>query len=186
MSISHPLDTIKTGQRARVFIPLLLGTLAVGAVLGAVNEPLRTSAAPSGIISYEFSNTVAGARAILESWDPAARVYAGFSLGLDYLYMVLYSTTIALACLWAASVLSMRGWPLASVGAWLAWGQWAAALLDAVENTALWILLVGPVTDPWPAVAALCAAPKFVLVFAGLLYALLGVAARFLSPRPAR
>ena len=181
MSISHPLGTIKTGQRARVFIPLLLATVGVGTVLSEVNQILETPAAPYGIISYEFSTTVEGARAILESWDPPERVYAGFSLGLDYLYMVLYSTTIALACLWAGSVLAVRVWPLASLGAWLAWGQWAAALLDAVENAALWIIMMGPIADPWPAVAAGCAAPKFVLVFAGVLYVLLGVAARGLA-----
>jgi hypothetical protein len=178
MTISYSFSTVETGRRARVFVPLLLGTLAVGAALGAVNRPLQTTAAPDGIISYEFSWSVEGATAILESWDATARVYAGFSLGLDYLYMCLYSTTIALACLWAGGVLGTRGWALASAGAWLALGQWLAALFDAVENAALWILLLGPVSEPWPAVAALCAIPKFALVFLGLLYALLGVAAR--------
>ena len=183
MSIPHPLRIVKTGQRARVFVPLLLGTLAVGAVLRSVDEPLRTAAAPSGIVSFEFAASVEGARAILASWDGAARVHAAFSLGIDFLYLVLYSTTIALACLWAADGLAARRWPLAHAGTWFAWGQWVAALLDTVENTALWLLLVGPVLAPWPRIAAICAAPKFALVGVGLLYAAYGAVARLLRRR---
>jgi hypothetical protein len=79
---------------------------------------------------------------------------------------------------WAAGALRARRWPLAAVGGTLAWGQWLAAALDAAENTALIILLLRATVDPWPRIAWWCAAPKFGLVAAGLLYAVYGAAAR--------
>jgi hypothetical protein len=39
---------------------LLALTLVAMAVLNVVNAPLRTSAAPQGIISYEFAGSVEG------------------------------------------------------------------------------------------------------------------------------
>ena len=104
--------------------------------------------------------------------------FAGFSLGLDYLFMVAYSTTIALGCLWAADAFRARLPGLAAAGPWLAWGQWVAGLCDAVENVALTVMLLGGVADPWPGLAWWCATPKFVLIVAGLLYSLGAVAVR--------
>jgi hypothetical protein len=79
---------------------------------------------------------------MIEAWNETERIDAAFSLGLDFLYLCLYSTTIAFACLWAAGVFRARRGKLAAAGAWLAWWQWLAALLDAAENTAL--LCVAP------------------------------------------
>jgi len=111
-------------------------------------------------------------------WDERARRYAGFSLGVDYLFMVAYSTTIALACVWAAGVLGGTAGALATVGILLAWGQWLAALCDGGENAALTTMLLGSVREPWPAVAWWCATTKFCLIVAGILYALAAVGVR--------
>ncbi|MEE8390887.1 MAG: hypothetical protein V3S14_08865 [Anaerolineae bacterium] len=62
----------------------------------------------------------------------------------------------------------------ASFGLLLAWGQWLAALLDGVENTALWNILANGPSTPWPQVAWWCAAVKFTLVILGLIYAISG------------
>ena len=85
-------------------------------MLQAVDAPLKTPAAPQGIVSYEFAGTTTAAQRILDSWDAGAKVYAGFSLGLDYLYMPAYALTIGLACAWAARVLGPGG------GGWAVWG----------------------------------------------------------------
>ncbi len=115
-----------------------------------VGRPLQTAAAPQGIVSYELAGDPATTQAILDSWGPNARVHAGFSLGLDTLFMPLYAATIALSCLWGAGAFRRRRWPLVALGRPLAWGVWLAALCDVVENIALWRLLVGPVAVPWP------------------------------------
>lgn len=60
------------------------------------------------------------------------------------------------------------------IGVALAWGQWLAALFDASENIALLKMLHGPVVEPWPQMARWSAVPKFMLVGAGSLYAVVG------------
>jgi hypothetical protein len=156
-----------------LFWPLLAFTLVLMVVLGVVvDAPLKTSAARMGIISYELAGATTGAQAILDAWNPRARAYAGFSLGLDYLYMPSYALTIGLACAWAARKLGMRWQGLGMLGLALAWGQALAALCDAVENVALTRMLLVAVAEPWPAVARWCATVKFALIIAGLIYSL--------------
>ena len=176
--MSHPFAALPAGRRARVFLPLLAATLAVWAAAGVIDRPDETAAAPLGIVSFELAGDLPTARRIIESWDGPAREHALLGLGLDFLFLALYSTTIGFACVWAAGVLRARRWPLAAAGASLAWGQWLEAVLDATENTALIVLLLREVTDPWPRIAWWCAAPKFGLVAAGLVYSAYGAAAR--------
>jgi hypothetical protein len=164
----------RSARRGLLWPALLALTIALTIVLQAVNAPLKTPAAPQGIVSYEFAGTRAAAQGILDSWDAGAKVYAGFSLGLDYLYMPVYALTIGLACVWAAAVWQGRKpWP-GSLGRALAPGLGLAALLDAVENYALTTMLFGAAADPWPAVARWCATGKFALIIAGLFYVLIG------------
>jgi hypothetical protein len=158
---------------ARLFVALLALTLGVAGALRSLDDALRTADAPNGIVSFELAGSVERAGRIVASWNEAAQLRAAFGLGLDFLFLLLYSTTIAWACLWAMERLRGVG-ALAALGLPLAWGQGCAAVLDAVENVALWLVLVGPVVDPWPRLAQVCAVPKFALVFAGLLYAAIG------------
>jgi hypothetical protein len=161
-------------RRGLLWLALLALTIALTVVLQAVNVPLKTPAAPQGVVSYEFAGTTAAAQGILDSWDAGAKVHAGFSLGLDYLYMPAYALTIGLACAWAARVLGSRKRWLGSLGRVLAFGLGLAALLDATENYALTTMLFSVAADPWPVVARWCATGKFALIIAGLVYALAG------------
>jgi hypothetical protein len=172
--MQHPFESAPVGKRRAVFVPLFILTLVVMVVLNGVGALLNTEVAPLGIVSFEFAGNVSTAQAILDSWDLQARVHAGFSLGSDFLFLVLYSTTIGYACAWVASGLRDGAWPLAWFGILLAWGQWLAALLDGVENTALWIILTNGPSVPWPQIAWWCAAVKFTLVLLGLVYVMLG------------
>lgn len=159
-----------------LFWPLLFFTLALSILFQVViGPPLKTPAAPLGIVSYELVGTPAGAQAILDSWNPLARAYAGFSLGIDYVYMPCYALTIGLACGWAARRLRAKSKALSILGLVFGWGVGVAALCDATENVALAKMLLGGVAAPWPAIARWCATAKFALIIAGLLYALAGL-----------
>lgn len=174
-----------------LFWPALILALVILAVFSVIDAPLRTPAATkgiaSGIAAYELAGSTLAAQAMIDSWDARARLYAAFGLGLDYLYMPSYALAIALGCMRARRRLAAR-WPwLAGIGLALAWGQGAAALLDATENFALFkMLLAGVASALWPALAAVCATIKFVLVLAGLLYALAGAVAWLVSKLPGR
>jgi hypothetical protein len=162
----HPLLLIPRPRRLYVFLLFFALTLSAMMALNITGRPLTNDSAPSGIVSYEFAGDVGTANEILGSWDDTARIHAGFNLGLDYLYLFLYSTTIAMALLWLTD--GMRSRWLASLAVVLAWGLWLAALLDASENYALFNMLVNGAGRPWPQVAWWCAAVKFSLVIAGL------------------
>jgi hypothetical protein len=181
--MTHPLALIPAAYRPRVFAFFLVLTLLVMAALNILGGPLQTAAAPAGIVSYEFSGDTAGANTILNSWDNLTRQYAALNLGLDYLFMPAYATTIGLACIWVGQAIGGR---TRSFAIWLAWGQWLAAVLDAIENAALLKMLLDTTAAPWPPIAYWCAAVKFGLVLLGLLFAAVGTAYHLLgrSRRP--
>jgi len=170
-NLTHPLLRLAPQTQKRALPPLIIITLALTAALQIVGRPLQTAAAPLGIVSFELAGTLAAAQAMMASWDSSAHLHAAFSLGLDYLYMPLYAVTIALACLRAAATSLRSPQAAAALGVLLAWGLGLAALLDAVENIALWQVLQGSATAAWPVVARWCALIKFALVIAGLFFA---------------
>lgn len=188
MTLRHPFTWLAPHARGRAFAVLLVFTLGVMAALNALGAALFSEAAPQGIISFEFAGELSAARQIINAWGPGGQVAAGLSLGLDYLFLVLYAAAIGLGCVLVAEGFAARSTALARVGVVLAWGQLLAALLDAVENYALIRLLLGAGEALWPALARASALPKFALVALGLLYVLLGALALALRrpPEPAR
>lgn len=168
--MTHPLDFISVGKRKLLFWTLLTGTLVLFAVFRGLDAPLRTSAAPNGIVSFELAGSPEAARAILDSWDERASLFAAFGLGLDYLFMPLYALALASGTLLAAG--RHNGW-FKALGGIAGWGALAAALFDAVENFALWKVLLGGVFSTWPRVASICASFKSGLLLFGLLIAAL-------------
>jgi hypothetical protein len=176
MNELQPFGWLAPAAQRRATAVLLALTLLVAVALQAIGGPLANQAAPSGIVAFEFAGELAVAERILESWGDAGRTRAGLSLGLDYLFLVLYASALALACAGMGRWLSRHWRGAAAVGAALAWGQLAAGLLDAVENFALIRLLLGSDGAAWPLLAWWCAAAKFSLVGAGLVYLLAGLA----------
>ena len=170
----HPFDFIPPGWWP-LFFWLLLGlAVLLMVVFWVTGAPLTTDAAPYGIVSFELAGSVENAKAILESWDTEAKIRAAFSLGFDFLFMVVYASTIAFGCGLASRVLRRSNWPLANGGNVLAWGVLLAAFFDVIENMALLSMMFGPVISPWPEIAYGCAVIKFILVFVGIVYVIYG------------
>ncbi len=177
MTLTHPLEAVPVARRARVFVALCACAIVVMAIMLAVGSKLRGPAAPQGIISFELAGTAARAQAMIAQWSqPDVRVWAGFSLGFDYLFMALYSTSIAAALVFLSSSWR-RGRSAALVLAWLAW---LAAALDAVENACLTRLLLVGVLEGWALAAAVAAWLKFALLAPALLLVLAALLARWL------
>lgn len=170
----HPFDFIPPGWWPRFFWPLLGVNLLLLIVFGITGAPLTTEAAPYGVVSFELAGTVENMHQILTSWDVNTQLRAAFGLGLDYLFMVAYACTIAFGCGMAAQVLQRSRWPLVGWCNLLAWGVILAALLDAVENIALSVIIFGTVASPWPEIVRWCAIPKFILIFMGIVFVIYG------------
>jgi hypothetical protein len=177
--MKHPLMSAPFGNNKSIFWALFLFTLAVMYCLNLVGKPLITPAAPYGIISYELAGSVEKAQLIIDSWDQDTRLNAAFSLGFDYLFMVLYSTTMALACLWGGRVLQARNMPAYTIGFLLGWGLWLAAILDGIENIALSLSLFNMPVAPWPQVAQISALVKFLLIFLGFIFTFFTLIVRY-------
>lgn len=171
--MSHPLESISPSTRSRAFIWLLLATALLFFAFRFIGPD------KPNIVEFELAGSSVKSQAIIDAWSPVDRIHAGFSLGIDYLFMPLYSTTIALALIWAAGVLSLKRWR--SIGLALAWGLWLAAIFDALENLALIKTLFDTTAiDPWPQIAATCATIKFTLIVVGLLYLIAAVIMRLI------
>jgi len=185
----HPLEFVSSPYRKRLFFAFLFLTIILFAIFRVLDQPLQTSAAPKGIVSFELAGSPLQAQAITEEWKRSSLLlsavagqadpeivnipyaFASFGLGIDYLFMPLYALALAFGTLLAAKKHS--GW-FKSLGAVAGYGAFAAALLDAVENYALFQVLLGRVYSPYPEIAFYCASLKFGLLIFGLLYALAG------------
>jgi hypothetical protein len=162
----HPLEVVPERRRWWVFGALVVLTLGIGTVMGS---PPMTEVAPWGIFSLEFAGSAAKVERILQAWGEEGTMKTLRNTRLDFVFLLLYSTTIAAGCLWGSRAFRAGG-RRRKVGEVLAWGQALAALLDATENIALLKVLKGPVAEPWPKVAFWCALPKFALIAAGITY----------------
>lgn len=151
----------------------LLGlTLCVWAVLLVLDAPLRNDAAPLGIVSLELAGTGQAAQRMWDSWSHQQQLYAVASLGIDYLFLVLYPLAISLACRYLAMT---RETASVNVGLALARLQLLAGPLDAVENAALLMELFDSENmNRYAGLARWCAVPKFIIIAAGLLYIAIG------------
>jgi len=166
--MSHPVFTSKL---RRTLLWIFLG-LTVGAtlVLQGIDKALQNGVAPYGIVSYELAGSAANAEKIITSWDAQAQLYAAFSLGFDYFYILVYTITLALALLWAADGFSGL-WR--QIGIIMAWAMGLVGLADALENYFLWQMLAHIPTSLAAQGARGAVLLKFTLILLALLYLLI-------------
>jgi len=169
MRLQQPFGWLLPKQKIQTFFFLLTLTLIVLFGISILDGPLKTPAAPNGIVSFELAGSQNRAQEILASWGNKSRIYAGLSLGLDYLFLFSYAALIALGCILLAEH-RVIGATFSRLGIILSWAQFGAAALDAMENYALIQILAGAKEEVWAAMALWCAVPKFIIVLLGLFY----------------
>jgi hypothetical protein len=186
--MKHPLAFFPVELRKRFFFLFLFLTILLFAIFWILDQPLRTGAAPNGIVSFELAGTPLAAREITDSWkqwsallsatgQPSPDIvnipylFAAFGLGLDYLFMPIYALALSFATLLAAQKHTGR---IRSILALAGYGAFAAALFDAVKNYALFQILLGRAASSEPEIASFCATVKFGLLFFCILIALIG------------
>jgi hypothetical protein len=130
----------------------------------------RTSAPLKGgplIICLELAFTTTAANKFLESWkrlgDWQNRLL--LSLQRDTWFILAYAPFSALVCWWASDHFSAAAQPLLR---WLASAQLLAGALDFIENFGMKKTIVsGEARQPWPLVAAVPSAIKWLLLLFG-------------------
>jgi hypothetical protein len=167
----HPFERWPERRRGRWLLALVVVYAVVQIVIGAVNGPLSTDAAPDGIITLELAGTPEEATRIVDSWaEEGALDEAGVSLGLDFLYMPLYAAVLAALVV----AVNRRRWKL---GTAVAWVPFVAAAFDVVETVALVRVVDDPAVDGLPAVARAFALGKFALLTVTVLFIVVAGAA---------
>jgi hypothetical protein len=166
----------------RFLRPIFWGSLVLTAVglfaLAVIDEHLKNTASPLGIVSFELCAFQSTCAAIPASWDAEAKLYASMSLGLDYLFMLTYSTAISCG-LWL--LVKKGATTLRAPMVLMSYTIWLAGLADAVENYHLFQMLMEQpiVSHQWP--ATLSATVKFACLLPSLTLWLLGSVRSLLS-----
>lgn len=164
---------------------------------------LRNPIARWGMGSLERAGSVPEAQRIIQSWNqkvPDRRTQSEInnprffsflsndgrmltevakrSLVFDLFFIVFYASTLAVACLLAATQIAVRRRKqeesrLVTAGIRLAYAQVITASFDLLENLALWRMLSGQNWKIWPWLAYVCSIAKWTSVVISLTYVLI-------------
>lgn len=167
--LTSPFSYLSKKAEKRFTFLILLSTIVVGYFMIYFDSFLTNDICKNGIISFELVSDVEDSKAILNSWDLKSKISAGLSLGLDYLFMLLYPSLIAVL----VHKLNQKLWsnhPFYKVGVYIIFAQFFTALFDAIENIGLIQLLLGNIDQFWTSIAYYFASIKFVLIIIGIAY----------------
>ncbi len=155
---------------SHLLIFLFGGLLIVMFAIENFDHALKNDSCPNGIVSFELAKDVNTSKAIIDSWNTTAKTAAGMSLGIDFLFLLLYSGFIGLAIY----ILNEKLWKpkkfIYQTGKFFVVLIFLAALLDSIENIALIQLLKGHLEQIWASIAFCAAIIKFTFVGISILY----------------
>lgn len=172
----HPFEKITRDKRRQIFLPLLFATAFIFTAWILMVSPMSNEKAPLSVSSFGMAGNLSKAREMIASWDEPTRLMGAFGIGFDFLQLVIYSTTFAMACVWIAQMFRGNNQPLLSkFGFALAWGQWLAVLFGTIQNAVMMSLLVGlNVSEIWMQASYWSTLFKLILLILGLVYAAFG------------
>jgi hypothetical protein len=166
----NPSSLVPAGMRPWFLIIAIVLILAVGQLM----KQLVAAVEPRPLC-LQFAWSEVRASEILGNWSAEDKRAVRLNLALDFVFIVIYVTAIALACALAAGALDAARWPGGGgMGGSFARAIVIAGLLDVLEDVAQLVMLAGYRTQPWPALASVCASLKFFLAAVAILYALYG------------
>jgi len=165
----NPIIKISSNTLRKTLWILGISTLVLFVFISILDQPLRTNAAPNGIVSFELAGTFNKTQNILSSWNQSTKLTAIRSLIVDYLFLIAYSFFFAFLIFWLSIFFTYKKW-LISLGIVLGWLQFLAAFFDALENYFLLRLLFNSQNEIFPSLAFYFASVKFIIIFLGILY----------------
>lgn len=170
-------------SRKRLLIGFGIAVVVFDIVLLLIDQRLEATGGPS-ILGLEFAASATRAHQIMAEWGDHGRYLARLSLWIDFGFMLSYGTFFALAGFATRDFARERGHrALALAGMAAPYCAIAAAVFDAAENIVWLLVLGGHGGDFGPPFATTCASFKFLLIGIAIVYALWGLAARFLRRR---
>lgn len=159
------------------FLGLFLATLVA---MATIDANLNTSATPNGIISFELCAFTSSCTAALAEWGERGQQLAMLSLGLDYLFLLLYP---GLVCMGLLLIAPKVPGALKRATVLMAWLSPGAGVADALENYALVQVVLSGSGEPYAWYGGVFAAVKFVILGITLLWLLFTSVALVLPKR---
>ena len=172
----HPFEHIPLEKRRSIFLPLLVATIFIFIIWVLMVSPMSNEKAPLSVSSFGMAGSLSNAYEMIASWDEETRLSGAFGIGFDFLQLLIYSTTFAMACVWIAQMFRQHGWNnLSALGFVIAWGQWLAVLFGTAQNYVMMSLLLGSeVSETWMQVSYWSTLSKLILLIIAPVYAALG------------
>jgi hypothetical protein len=124
---------------------------------------------PKNIVAFELAKTPVAAEQIINDWGAEGIEKAATSIYLDFVFILLYCSSIMLGCRVAAQYAGVK--KLMSMASILALAIWVAGVLDVVENLCMLKTLTVPTVSS-TATAFYAAAIKFSIVGISLVFIL--------------
>lgn len=162
-------------NRKQILIVITILLFLTMLAMSLLDRNLQNDVTPYGMLSFEFSKTLSNAEKALSAWGNIGKTSAAISLGLDYLFIVLY---VILGFFWlqiTAERLSLTHKNLSKFLSWLSLAMPFAGILDTAENFGLIALLLGIQIEHWAQLAFWCALAKFIMIAICLLALILGL-----------
>lgn len=136
-----------------LFVPTFVGLLFI-------DSGLKTFSTPNGIVSFEFCCFNSTCEQTMLEWGVKGKNLAMLSLGLDYLFLVLYPSLICTGLLQVVAYVPNN---LKKLTRFLAYFSLFAGLFDAIENYALIRLIIGNSEQNFGLLASYFATLKFLI-----------------------
>jgi hypothetical protein len=180
--MTHPFEKLPAVHRRRLYWGFFVLTFACIWAGGELAKGFASKVGPDGdsynIVPFELAHSPEQAAKIMAVWGEDGIRAAVFQTYADYIFLVMYSSVIALGILAVVSGLPDNSlW--VKIGRFLAWGQWGAGLCDAIENAAMLVSLNGTPSAPYTQIAYYFATVKFTLLGVGLAFLLIGLPLQF-------
>jgi hypothetical protein len=167
--LTSPFSSLSKKAEKKLTFFLVIATIFIGYFMLFFDSFLTNEVCENGIISFQLAKHVGVSEAILNSWNNQSKISAGLNTGLDFLFLIIYPSLIALL----VHKLNRKLWSnhsFYSIGIIVLFTQFFAALFDAIENIGLTQLLLGNITQFWTSIAYYFAIAKFILLAIGILY----------------
>jgi hypothetical protein len=166
----NPAEAKSRPALRAIFFLFLIVTLPAVIVLGKLNEPLQNPTAPQGVVSLELARTMDQQRKVLDSWTEPEQLRLAFSIGLDFLCVIVFIGTLAIGCLLLAEASRRHGNLGPKLGRGLAWALAIMGLFWLAQNVLLAAALFGHVAEASAQITYWCALLKFTVLTASLGY----------------
>ncbi len=175
--LTHPFGSIPEGALRIGVVPLAIFLVLVWTVFPFVFPYPNFDA----IASLVMAGSAQAAAAVVSDWTLDERLRVVFWGGFDFIVDFAWWNGAALACIWAGRVFGSAR--MGAVAATLAWACWFGFLLNVPENLTFVLMTLGPVNDPWPALAAASAVLRLLILAAAVLFPTLAFFARLRQRR---